>query len=537
MFDLSWKPTNDYWTTSEDIKKILDAIPKIDTSGTENIKNGKAWELLRTIQEISNSINAWVNENESVFWFVPFCFYETWTINPRQTAENFSREKCITFYLDIVDKKPWYKKYEELIPNIRKYFTISLDWNWRDECLRWYWETIRALPEECKEKCIISLNWWLDFGAMKSKFWLESSKRIIDDILSNKAPFEWYFTWELVDKFFDNIWATENIVKFENDVENLMEFFDIITFSFKNTTKWVYEEIEDLGNNMWDSYEKFFKIMFEAYDIAHKDWDWNIENNDLFEVWDWFDESWAYTYEDILKDIIIEIIRSMAGSSVRLPQNDFLPALFASYRKKWRNSDVMMVYKRNIINKYLRDGVYINAIHNSQEKQDRTNQFKLAIKNIDEIFYNGWIIIHTPTWMRTSKETFINFSPEQRKIKIKERIEDKKSLAIKINELERLLVATNLNERFKINLWTEEICCEIYRATLKLSSLLEEESENRTIKLLEREEEVNKKNIEIDNNEDFISNWLLWHHRLESRENNHNTVRYQSSNGDDDLPF
>lgn len=534
MFDEACMPIIDYWTTAEDIKNMLKNIPV--KKDIKSIIDQSIWnELAKALEDIDLSREAWVNNIESIFGFVPFCFYETWVVDPRKTMDKFSREECVNFYLDLIDKKSWYRKYEELIPNIRKYFKVSLDRNEKDEWLRWYWDIVRSLPEECKEKCIISLNWWFDFGAMKNKFWLDSTKRIIDNILSGKPPFERYFVDSLLDKFFDNIWAKENIIKLESNKQDLMKFFDIIIFSFTNG--WIDDQIEHLGTDMRDSYKKIFKMVHEAYNIKHKDWDLNTEDSVFYELDNWFDENYAYSYTQNLKDVIVSIINLMDDFSIDTPNDNFfnfLPAMFASYRKKWKNADISAVYKRNLINKYLRDGYYISVVHSRQEKQDRTNQFKLAIKDIDEISYDSWVITHILTWMRVGKQKFINFPPEQRKSRIKEWIEDREIMVMKINELKSFLVNENLSERFTVNLEREEIYHINNYEPISTATLLDGKKENRKAKLLKREDEINKENkAKMDENTIYI--------KAEESQSNYDigytTKRQSSSNDDDDLPF
>lgn len=128
MFDLTWKPIKDYWTTAADIDKILRNTPV-----KKVIEPVIADRLVEALQKPKPEEETIDKENSIP---VPFVFYDTGLVDAHYTKKKYSIKSCIEFYFHVLDWKPWYAKFWKQLENIEKYFSRFFGWDWDKKYLR-----------------------------------------------------------------------------------------------------------------------------------------------------------------------------------------------------------------------------------------------------------------------------------------------------------------------------------------------------------------------------------------------------------------
>ena len=456
-------------------------------SCVKKIKEGTKTPLLENLDKE----NEREEPLESLIYDMPFHFYDEKMIDPFSTKKDFSTRECIEFYLKIVNQEAGYKQFQKYRETIEKYFTRSFSRSENIESLKNYLELTDKIPEEDRDKIIIDFDGDLDISAMVSDKDHQKTARKINNILSKKEPFDEPIMEELLDNFFASIWEKIHIDDFEKFQYELLNFFETIRSIFSEYG--IYEDIMSSGKDMWASYEKLFNWIFEAFDIAWKD-DKKISlwEQDKYRFDDWFEEKYSSYYQNTLRDALWDLIEPMDFEFKRRLQNTkSLVQLFASYRQKGSEADLMLVFKRNMIRMYLRNRKKWNYnVNLAQEKQDRTNQFKLAIAWMENIEYDRWRIIHTPTWMRTTKEYFVNYAPRERKTKVLEWIEDNKDFSVKLEKLEKMIKEENMTERFDIDKYDYTLFDKSEWHNIKIKEIFEEDKDCWKVKIFELVEEA-----------------------------------------------
>lgn len=441
-------------------------------------------EILEAKHEIEEPL-------ESLIYEMPFHFYDEKMIDPFSTRKDFSTRKGIEFYLKLVNKEPGYKQFQKYRETIEKYFIRSFSRSENIESLEKYLELTDKIPEEYRDEIIIDFDGDLDISVMVSDKDHQKTARKINNILSKKEPFDEPIMEELLDNFFTSIWEKNHIDDFERFQYELLNFFETIKSIFSGYG--IYEDILSSGKNMWQSYEKLFNWIFEAFDVAWQDDEAiSLWKQDRYRFDDWFDEKYSSYYQNTLRDALWDLIEPMDFEFKKNLQNTkSLVQLFASYRQKGSNADLMLVFKRNTIRMYLRNRKKWNYnVNLAQEKQDRTNQFKIAISWIENIEYDRWRITHIPTWIKTTKEYFINYAPREWKTKILEWIEDSKVFSVEIEKLEKLLEEENMTERFDINKYDYTLFDKSEWHSIEIKKIFEEDEEFWKVKIFELIEEA-----------------------------------------------
>lgn len=428
---------------------------------------------------------------ESLIYEMPFHFYDEKMIDPFSTKKEFSTKECIEFYLKLINKEPGYKQFWKYRETIERYFIRSFARSENVESLQKYIELIEKIPEEYRDKIIVDFDGDLDIASMINNKDHKQTTIVINNILTKKAPFDQEIMDELLDKLFESIWEKVHIDDFKLFQSEILNFFETISSVFSKYG--IYSEMENLGKDRRQSYEILLDRIFDAFDIA-----WQGEEkislweHDRYRFDDWFEENYSSRYTNTLRDALWDIIEPMYFRSKKKLQNTkFMVQLFASYRQKWNNAELMLVFKRNILRLHLRDRKNHN-VNNAQEKQDRTNQFKLAINWIKDIEYDRWRITYIPTQIRTSKEYFVNYPPREWKTKILEWIEDSKNLSVKIEKLEKILEEENMTERFNIDKYDNILFDKVEWHIIEVKNIFEEDEECWKVRIFELVEEASE---------------------------------------------
>lgn len=561
---VKWIKYDRWWVETETwFTKIKDKF--IDFPHEERIERLERWrdtgeceETIRkvndVIEEIEVSRKSWFDEERWLAGLVPFCFDKDWLVNHYDTSRLYSIKDCVSFYLKVINKESNYGRFSNLLTNIEVYFSKFYRWDWNTESLVKYKDLVWKISSSCCEKVIIWLDGELDLYAMNAKFGEKDTLNYVENILKNKEPFNDLTVLSCLNKFLEREWLSHAMNVFNKNKDNLIYFFKE-TIEQSELNKFNYG-IESLWSNMWDSYRIFLEKIFDSFDLFQE------EKNDNFYDKNTFDSNREDEHQNIDREIrekfgntVWNIINNLSIYNPHIVDNirwmDFLPQMFASFKRSRYEADLDSVYKKNLIRVYV-SGKWKNINIKKWIEQDRIILLKEFLADeLPDFKYLKWYV-YDLEWRKIYKDEILKHSEDKRKGELIARsmkFNENNTISAKENIwtialLNKIIDDLNFRGRLEIDKSEDHLFDKETWDTLNLVDLFQEDKDFWKIRIIEwvnwtTFDEETDLHPETDNLIFWL--WVDSEYKNKEYEENIKPIENKNDDGDDDedddLPF
>lgn len=524
----------------------------------EKNNEGIVW-IWNVIKEIDVSREAGFDDEWWLAGLVPFCFDNRWSVNHYDTLDKYTLKECIIFYLRVMQKESNYGRFSNLLTNIEAYFSKFYRWDWNTESLVKYKDLIWKISNNCCEKVIIWLDWELDLYAMNAKFGEKDTLNYVENILKNKEPFNDFTVLTCLNKFLEREWLSNALNVFNKNKDNLVYFFkEIIEQSELN--KFNYG-LESLWGNMWDSYRIFLNEIFSSFDLFQE------EKNDNFYDKNTFDSNREDEHQNIDRETrekfgntVWNIVNNLSIYNPYIVDDirwmDFLPQMFASFRRSRYEADLDSVYKKNLIRVYISNR-WKNITIKWRIEQDKIILLKEFLSDsFPYLKYRKWYIYGLDS-RKINKDEILKYPADERKEFLIEWIRDENNIVLTqeniwtIALMNRIIDDLQLRRRLEIDDSEDHLCDKETWDMLNLVDLFQEEKDFWKIRIIEW---VNwatlgeESNLQLEENNSSFWVWANSEYDGWNDERLENNIHQKSwgflenekddsDDEDDDLPF